>query len=240
MPKIFREYIYQRFVEDIIIYSYGPLLVVLLIATRLPLNIELLLAITVNYVMYIFSFMYNDVEDRVEDANSPSKRFKNPFGYKVWSIETGFALLTVMAIFSIVVSWYIGGLVVTLIAISNLLMGLFYSMKRLRLKNYVVIDLISHSYLLAAVQALYFLAMPNAVNDPFSIAIAVGVTLFSVGGDLENEYRDFEDDQKAGLKNSAHYLGKENTHRLSRLLWLLGIATALFGIAGVILNLGAY
>lgn len=211
MNNIFKDYLWQRYGKDIIVYSFAPLILVAIIAARPPLDLTLVIAVIINFIMYAFAFLYNDMEDRVEDAQSPGKRFRNPFGYGVWSMQFGYFLLAVMTVVSIGVSWAIGGAVLALIAASNLFAGFVYSNKMLRLKNLPVVDLLSHGYLLAAVTVLYFIYLPGAAQDATAWFILASAYLFSIGGDLSNEHRDFAEDRMAGLKNTASYLGERNT-----------------------------
>jgi 4-hydroxybenzoate polyprenyltransferase len=72
----------------------------------------------------------------------------------------------------------------------------------------------------------------TATISLWSILVLVGVMVYSIGGDLWNEYRDFEDDQKEGLRNTAAVLGKKRTKLFSKLLPLIGIAAVVAGIFG--------
>ena len=204
-----------------------------LFAVRLPIDTNLVLAILVNYLMYAFAFLYNDIEDRIEDAQSPGKRFKNPFGYKTLPLWSGYVTLVVIAVVSLGVSYYIGSNMVAAIAFSNLVAGLIYSMKGLRLKDYLIIDIATHGYLLAGVTMLYFMALPGAIVNTSTWLFLIALCLFSAGGDLLNERRDFEDDRNAGLRNTASFLGKQNTKYAQWLFWGVALIVGIIGMAGV-------
>lgn len=233
MPKIFEEYIIQRYIKDFIFYP--PLMFFSVLASRLPIDLGVILGLGINYLLLFCSFLYNDIEDAEDDAKSVSKRFKNPFGYKVWSYKFGYYLLFSIALISFLASYYIGGEVVLFLAVSNFIVGLLYSNKMLRLKAWPIIDLSSHAYLLAAVQVLFFMYLPNGTRDIWSWLIVFGIFLFSAGGDLLNEYRDYEDDREAGLLNTASFLGKGITKLISRSMFVLGSFLLAYAAMNIIL-----
>jgi 4-hydroxybenzoate polyprenyltransferase len=230
--KMWKEYLLQRYVIDL---HHMPLLIMMaVVAARSENILALALAAIANYVMTVFAFMYNDVADRVEDGKSPGKRFKNPFSYNIWSLPYGAFLLALQVVFSLAVSWWIGGWVLFVIAAINLIFGYLYSSNFIRLKGLPLIDLLSHSFLLGGVTILYFMFIPGAMIDVWSWLIFAAVMLFSIGGDLHNEYRDFEDDREAGLSNTASFIGKDASQKLAKVAWVISALSAVVGIIGAI------
>lgn len=254
--KFFREYIYPRLILDIVTF-FVPLMALGVFVARIsPLSIEAILGYIANFLMLAFAFVYNDVADAVGDSTSeyqklsftqhmrmnlglfeqePGKRrFKNPFSFGTVSLETGYSWLLGFIIISSVLSLIVGGVLGVFVALSNIVIGLLYSGGYVRFKAYIFIDVLSHSYLLAGVQILYFMTYQTATISLWSILVLFGVMLYSIGGDLWNEYRDFDEDQKEGLKNTAALLGKKRTKLFSKLLPILGIVAVTSGIIGQI------
>ncbi len=223
-------YWYHRFVKDFMSYFFFPALMVAGIqASGIHNTGTVTLALLSNYALMVISFLYNDIEDRTEDSQSPGKRFKNPFGYNIMSIQKGYFLILCMASLALSLSYYLGGWKLSGIALSNIAIGILYSYKKIRLKSVPVIDLLSHSYLLASVQILYFMNIKGAYIHTGSLFVLIGVTCISVGGSLYNQYRDFKDDQNADINNTANMIGRNYSFLLSKVFWSMGFAITMFG-----------
>ncbi len=231
--KLWNEYIYPRLVLDLITF-YFPLMLIGVIASRLELfSFQVFLGFLVNYILLAFAFIYNDVEDAEADAKyeferlsfqkhimmnlgmfeqkKGKRRFQNPFSNGMLTKQDGFNILLSLIIISLILSIFVGGILGFFIAVSNLVVGVLYSGGSMQLKSKFPIDILSHSYLLAGAQIIYFMTFINAEVDAFSIIILLAAMCYSIAGDLWNEYRDFDSDQEAGLKNTAHILGKKKT-----------------------------
>jgi len=128
-------------------------------------------------------------------------------------------------------SFVFNGTLPALIAFSILLTSGLYSWKKLRLKNIPVLDISTHAYFFATSTVLYFSLLPASTWSHATWLTLIAVFLASAYGDLSNEYRDFEDDRKSGLKNSAYYLGKKPTQALAYLL--LSLSTVLIAIGAI-------
>lgn len=178
----------------------------------------------------IVAFIYNDIEDRIEDKKSHEKRFKNPFSFHVLSLNQGYLIIALISLVSLIISYRLGGTKLLFIALSNLLVSVLYSYKKFRLKSVPLIDLLSHSYMLASVQILYFMSLPQAINSTNTLLVLLGVTAISIGGSLYNQQRDYEDDQKASIKNTASIIGKKLTFKLAKLTYLSGFLIVILGL----------
>jgi len=232
----------------------GPL------AAGLALDGTLLLGMVINFLMLVFAFLLNDVEDRDDDARDEykelsvkehillnlgtvtqeeltgnaysdrnSKRFKNPFAESRRNRLVGCIALFLLVMISLLLSYTISPSAF-LVALSNIFVGILYSWKKLRLKSLPLLDVLSHAYLLATVQVLYFLAYPKAIFTESSILILIGVTLFSIGGDLSNEVRDYASDREAKLHNTASLLKERNAKVVAVLCNFLGIGVVALGV----------
>jgi len=223
--------------SDVLFLSFLPLLIVSLLAARPPFNEYVIAGSVANFLAYLFAFLYNDIEDRVEDAQSPRKRFKNPFGYGVWPLWYGYAVMAVIIVVSLALSYLGGGLLLAGIMASNLAVGLLYSSKPIRLKGLPMMDILSHAYLLAGVTVLYFMYIEGATRDTWTWLLLAGAMLISAAGDARNEYRDYEDDMEAGLKNTARFLGKQNMNLLMMAFYGAGTLSIVVGAIGAVSTL---
>ena len=257
MQQIWREYIWPRLVMDMITF-YPPLMLAGWFASRLEVGLPLFAGFLANYLMLVFCFVINDIADREEDARSQfksisfidhiksniglykwqpgQKRFTNVFSHNLVSVDLGWAILVIITLVALLLSYWVGGLATTVIALINIAVGFAYSVKPLRLKARPLWDLLSHATLLAGIQVVYFLSYPKAHFDFWACAIAGFLFLFSIGSDLENEYRDFEDDQLAGIRNTATLLGKSRTRILSVTLKLIALALLIGGVIGILIQ----
>ncbi len=231
--NMFKDYIRERFIDQFVLF-FPILIIISLLTVRVKIDMIVIIAIIANYLMSVSSFLYNDMEDREDDANTPTKKFINPFGYKIWSLKLGYILLAIIGIISIILSYIIGGFVLAFIAITNLLVGYLYSLKNLRLKSMPVFDVLSHSYLLGGATIIYFIFLPGAVIDYITITMTIALFIASFGSDFLHEYHDFDDDKNAGLNNSASYIGKKPSLYLSVVLISIAVILGVVTILSVI------
>jgi 4-hydroxybenzoate polyprenyltransferase len=244
---LWKEYIFPRLIIDIAFF-FLLLCALGIIVARLSFSLPVVIGMIVNYLILVFAFIINDIEDREDDADctyqpmstldnlrlmigmQPSqsktpgvKRFRNIFSNDAVLPETGYLVLTIIAFLVIALSFLAGDLAVVLISIAALIVGFCYSWKGIRLKSLPILDLLSHSFLLAGVQVLYFLVYPGAERSIWGILMFLAVFFNSLSGDLRNEYRDFEEDQRHGIKNTSTYLGKNLTYILSNIVNVVSV-----------------
>lgn len=256
--KTFREYIYPRLFLDML--PFYPLLMVLgWLASGATVDYAFVLGLVANYIMLMFAFLINDIEDRADDARSqfkslgtirhvlyifglykptekadpqtglPYRRFNNLFSSNYLTVSQGYSALLLMGAISFGLSHLAGGWPVSLVALSNIGIGLLYSLKSVRLKSVILADVLSHAYLLAGAQILYFMLYPSAELNAGSWILFAGGYLFSLAGDLDNEYRDFDEDRAAGIRNTSLLLGKERTNAMAKLIKVLSILICVGG-----------
>ncbi len=256
--KLFKQYIYPRLILDLTTF-YIPLMIFGIIAARLQFfSVQVLLGLVANYLMIIFAFIYNDVEDVEADAKyifeplsflnhmrmnlaiyeqeKGKRRFQNPFSNGMLTRKDGFNILMTLIITSLVISIFVGGLLGFFIAVSNIIVGVLYSGGMVQFKSMPLIDVLSHCYLLAGVQIIYFMVFQNASVDIYSFILLLSVMGYSIGGDLWNEYRDFDSDQAAGLKNTASILGKKRTLLANKILCAVSLIGIVISSVIIVIN----
>lgn len=108
----------------------------------------------------------------------------------------------------------------------TLLLGWLYSWRRVRLKAWPVVDVVSHALMLSALLVLagYYACAPGLGRAGW---VALGAGLISAYGQLYNQMRDYDTDRAAGLRNTAALLGR----RAAR-----GVMFGCLGLAAVVLG----
>ena len=186
------------------------------------LDARLFLVLTANWLAVAFAFMINDVEDAPDDALNPAKQARNPIAARTLSPLQGYAASTLAALAAASVYAFLNPTAFRL-GIACLVLGVLYSWRPVRLKRIPLIDIVSHSLLLAGLQLLcaYFAFAPQGDVrrwlPPF-----VFVTAISAYGQLFNEVRDLDFDRKACLTHTAAVFGP----RIAQLLMVCALATA--------------
>lgn len=231
MNNIFTKYIIPRLGIDILGF-YAMLILLSILAGQLTFNSNVILGMISMYLLLLSAFVVNDIADRQDDADciyapqswqdnlrmilglplvgtkpNGGKRFINIFSHQVpgW---VGWVIVVLAGVVALVISYSIAFNVFVISSIM-FIVGICYSSYPFRLKSKPILDIISHSLLLAGLPIMYFLAYPEAVINYASVLI-VGLSMFiSIVGDLQNEYRDYEEDQAAGITNTAHMIGNK-------------------------------
>jgi 4-hydroxybenzoate polyprenyltransferase len=232
--------------------TFYPVLMLLgAVAVSLAIGTDVIVAAFVNYLLLVFAFLYNDIADREDDKNinhkrleifnhiklnlglykkDGFKRFRNPFSRSESNLKWGYLSLTVIAVISASLAVIFNGFNAGIIASTNLAVGIFYSGGWLRLKSRPFVDLISHTILLASLPILYFFTLEDAQITTISWIILSGATTYSIGSALENQYRDYNEDQLAELKNTASFVGRRNAKLLSRIMILVSLPTIVISL----------
>lgn len=200
-----------------------------------PLDGRLLLALVANWLAVGFSFMINDVEDADDDALNPAKAQRNPVSAGRLDRRTAYVASFAAAILA-GAAFYPLGPVPFWLGVVCLVIGFLYSWRPVRLKRIPIVDLISHSLLLAGLQYLcaYFTFASSAAGAQW-IAPFVFVMSISMYGELFNEVRDLEGDLRAGVTHTAAVVGEKQAHVLMvTLLAVGGISFAYSIVAGLV------
>jgi 4-hydroxybenzoate polyprenyltransferase len=212
-------------VVEILKYSY-PILVALGIAgARVSLlDPHVWWAVAVNLVIFVFVHMINDLEDAEDDARDPAKAVRNPVASGELAPRTAGRVVLVTGIgASVMLSPF--PFAAQAVGLSVMLVGVLYSWRPVRPKARPVVDLLTHGYMLAAGQILFFAFLEGATLDAYTLLLAAGAFVFSMGGDLYNEIRDWGVDRDAGLGNTAGLVGYARARLLMLAFYATGAAT---------------
>jgi 4-hydroxybenzoate polyprenyltransferase len=182
------------------------------------LGIRIVLVYFANWLAMAFPYIINDVEDADDDALDPKKVLRNPISNK--SLTKGEGYLVALFTSSLALCLYVL-IAVTLdsywtlgIGVVIIFFAFVYSWKKIRLKSWPILDLVSHGFMLSAG---HFLAAYFAFSESirFEMLLLAAVTyLISIRGDLENENRDFEIDKLTKIQNTVQLIGNIKISRI--------------------------
>ncbi len=185
-------------------------------------GVRLVTALVANWLAVAFIFMINDVEDAQDDALSPHKAMRNPVASGMLSHRSGRLASGLVAALAALL-FLLLGFGSAIWGLLSLLLGYIYSWKKIRLKNFPLLDVLSHSMMLAGCQFLAaFFAFSPGLHWWWPVVFCMPVSI-SMYGELFNELRDFHKDREAGLSHTAAILGYRPT--MVMMHTLLGLAS---------------
>jgi 4-hydroxybenzoate polyprenyltransferase len=215
----------------VIVRDFFLVLVVLgLVGSGLKLSFSLIFPAFASLLILLYTFIINDCEDAEDDAKDAKKVNRNPISAKFITYNEGLWIARITAAATVIISLFIASWQGVLVVASGLILGHFYSSKTLRFKALPLIDIISHGYFLAGVHMLIYYVIPGAIITTGSWFIFAGAYLFSSGGDLYNEYRDYDVDRATNLNNTSKYVGKRWTWIIARIYYVVGIGLVILGV----------
>lgn len=166
----------------------------------------LVVLLVANWLAVGFAFMINDVEDAPDDARDPAKARRNPVSAGDLSLRDA-RLASYAVAAGAAAAYALLGLWPFALGLACLVLGQLYSWRRVRLKQLPILDLASHSLMLAGLQflaAVYVFGTPQGTRWLYPFATLVAISMY---GELHNEVRDREGDLKAGLEHTANLVG---------------------------------
>ena len=166
-----------------------------------------------NVLNFAFSFMINDIEDADNDSLDTAKVNRNPVSAGRIRVHRAYFYTLVCGLASASISLLLGWQVLLINTVS-LALGFAYSWRKVRLKSYPIVDLVSHALFLGTLQFLSAVFVANS-SPPALLVMWGALSIFgiSVIGDLRNELRDFAVDHKVGLTNTAQLLRLDKYER---------------------------
>jgi 4-hydroxybenzoate polyprenyltransferase len=197
-------------------------------------GIRMITVLIANWLAVAFMFMINDVEDAPDDALCPHKAARNPIVSGMLSHRSGWWVSILVGLVSGFL-YLLLGFGPAVWGVIGLLLGYLYSWKRIRLKNFPVVDVLSHSMMLAGCQ---FLAALHTFSPgvcwwwPFPFCMAVSISMY---GELFNELRDFQKDREAGLSHTALLVGYRPTSVVMYILLGIGMVSAVITLIGIMI-----
>jgi len=181
-----------------------------------PFTAAVALAVVANWCAIAFAFMVNNIADAEDDRSTAEKCCANPVSMQTLSPRAAGCAAGIVAVISLVLFAWLSARA-TLAGLGCILLGIFYSWRRVRLKSIPCLDVLSHALMLGVLPywAAVWACAPQARPAGW-LALLIGIT--SAYGQLFNQVRDLDDDRRAGLRTSVMLLGVPNTWRVLLLL----------------------
>lgn len=156
--------------------------------------LHLLLVICANIFAIAFAFVINELEDAEDDGKKIDMNLAR--NLSIFTFAVSLLLYSLLGKTSFVIGF------------SVLTLGFLYSWKKVRLKAYPVVDVVSHCLMLGGLLFLSaFFVQGKALGQ--AILMFSAITLTSAYGQFYNQVRDFEADKRAKLKNTSILIGKK-------------------------------
>jgi 4-hydroxybenzoate polyprenyltransferase len=207
--------------------------VIFLISPADLFTFKALVVFAANLCLTAYGYMYNDLEDAVDDYHDLEKRRRNPvasgeitrgqsYAANLSLLGVGLALLAYVGVMTLAL-----GLVFAVV-------GFFYSWRPLRLKSIPVWDVVSH-VLFLGVQQLLITFVAFRPLDWLVVPFLMIVVPFSLMNEIMHELLDFEVDKETEVSNTVQMYGGFDVRRLLVVLSLLVVG----GAAMIVYSLSA-
>ena len=217
-------------------YAHMLLLIFPVIFLISPANLftyKALIVFAANLCLTAYGYMYNDLEDAVDDYHDLEKRKRNPVSSgEITRNQSYIANIALLGAGLFMLS-YVSPLTVFL-GVVFAVVGFFYSWRPLRLKSTPIWDVISNVLFLGVQQFLitYIAFRPlDLLVMPFLMIIIP----FSLMNEIMHELIDFEVDKETKISNTVQMFGGFD---VKKLLIVLSV-TVVIGVSIIVLSLSA-
>lgn len=207
--------------------------VIFLISPESLFTYKALVVFVANLCLTAYGYMYNDLEDAVDDYHDLEKRKRNPvasgeitrnqsYAANLALLGVGLALLAYVGVFALVL-----GVVFAFV-------GFLYSWRPLRLKSMPVWDVVSH-VLFLGVQQLLITFVAFRPLDLLVVPFLMIIVPFSLMNEIMHELLDFDVDRDTEISNTVQMFGGFDVRRLLLVLSVIVVV----GAAIVVYSLSA-
>jgi 4-hydroxybenzoate polyprenyltransferase len=198
--------------------------VIFLISPESLFTYKALVVFVANLCLTAYGYMYNDLEDAVDDYHDLEKRKRNPvasgeitrgqsYAANLALLGVGLALLAYVGVFALAL-----GVVFAVV-------GFLYSWRPLRLKSTPVWDVVSH-VLFLGVQQLLITYVAFRPLDWLVVPFLMIIVPFSLMNEIMHELLDFDVDKVTEVSNTVQRYGGFNVRGLLVILSLLVVGGA--------------
>lgn len=192
-----------------------------------------LLVFAANLCLTAYGYMYNDLEDAVDDYHDLEKRKRNPVASgEITRNQSYMANLALLGAGLFMLA-YVSPFAVFL-GVVFAFVGFFYSWRPLRLKSTPIWDVISHVLFLGVQQLLITYAAFRPL-DLFVAPFLMIVVPFSLMNEIMHELVDFDVDEETEISNTVQMFGGFDVRRL---LVALSVAVVV-GVSVIVFSLSA-
>jgi len=191
-------------------------------------TLEILPPLMIGVFLYMASaYLANNVFDVKGDSLSKRKSTKNPFTTGSLTLSEGIAVTLITSSLGILFVIMTTNSLAAVSYIIGLFLALMYSIPPVRLKERVILDLLSHSIFFGA--ALFLFGFFLNGDCPPAHILATIIT-YSMILELRNEIEDIHVDKEAGYYTTAVVLGYECSVKLLRSLLAMFVSITFFSL----------
>ena len=198
--------------------------VIFLISPADLFTIKALVVFAANLCLTAYGYMYNDLEDAMDDYHDLEKRKRNPVASGEISRNQSYLANLALLGVGLVLLAYVGVLALAL-GVVFAVVGFLYSWRPLRLKSIPVWDVVSH-VLFLGVQQLLITFVAFKPLDWLVVPFLMIIVPFSLMNEIMHELLDFEVDRETEVSNTVQRFGGFNVRGLLVVLSLLVVGGA--------------
>lgn len=217
-------------------YAHMVLLIFPVIFLISPTNLftyKALLVFAANLCLTAYGYMYNDLEDAVDDYHDLEKRKRNPVASGEITRNQSYVANLALLGAGLFMLAYVSPFAVFL-GVVFAVVGFFYSWRPLRLKSTPIWDVISHVLFLGVQQLLITYAAFRPL-DLFVAPFLMIVVPFSLMNEIMHELVDFDVDEVTEISNTVQMFGGFDVRKL---LVALSVAVVV-GVSVIVFSLSA-
>ncbi len=207
--------------------------VIFLISPANLFTYKALVVFAANLCLTAYGYMYNDLEDAVDDYHDLEKRRRNPVASGEISRAQSYVANLVLLGVGLALLAYVSRVALYL-GVVFAVVGFFYSWRPLRLKSTPVWDVVSH-VLFLGVQQLLITYVAFRPLDLFVLPFFMIIVPFSLMNEIMHELLDFDVDKATEVSNTVQMFGGFDVRRLLVVLSVL----VLGGAAIIVYSLSA-
>lgn len=194
-----------RFNEYVYIVIIATLLGVA--AAQGTFNWRVLSLLLANWLAVGFAHMINDIEDAPDDAFSVINQLRNPVSSGMITPRTAWIVTLVIGLLSAVM-YALVGFWAFVFGVTNLILGLLFSIKTVRLKTIAFIDLLSYSLVVAGLPFLCgYAAHTSRLNRiwfwPFLFLLSINIFI-----ERQDKLKEIEREHPEQERQAAFHIGE--------------------------------
>ena len=208
--------------------------VIFLISPTDLFTYKALIVFAANLCLTAYGYMYNDLEDAVDDYHDPEKRKRNPIASGEITRNQSYIATLALLSAGLLMLAYVGPPLALFLGVVFAFVGFFYSWRPLRLKSTPIWDVISH-VLFLGIQQLLITYVAFRPLDLQVMPFLMIIIPFSLMNEIMHELIDFDVDKETEISNTVQMFGGFNVKKLLIALSIIVI----IGTSMVVLSLSA-
>ena len=230
---MYDSHIFFRFTR---LWDYAHILlllfpVIFLISPTNLFTYKALIVFAANLCLTAYGYMYNDLEDAVDDYHDLEKRKRNPVASGEITRNQSYIVNLALLGGGLLMLTYVSPFAFFL-GVVFAFVGFFYSWRPLRLKSTPIWDVISH-VLFLGVQQFLITYVAFRPLDLFVTPFLMIIIPFSLMNEIMHELIDFEVDKKTEISNTVQMFGGFDVRKLLIALSVIVI----IGVSIIVLSL---